>query len=436
MPPGPRWPASVQTLAWMTRPGPLLSRCRARYGDTFTIKFTYEGSWVMLADPGLVGQVFTGESGELNGGEANRVLGPILGSQSVILLDGEPHLHRRKLMGSSFGARHSDRQAHLIREVAEREVASWPVGGTLRLLPRMHELTLEVMMRCVLGELSEARTEELRRPLRELLDWSTEPRAIVALFSLGPSAATVRFTPLHGLLARVDGTLLREVEQRRRDPHLDERDDVLSMLVQARDEDDRPMSPRDIRDQLVTLLVAGHETSASALTWALERLLRTPPALERATAAARADQNEYLDAVCKETLRLRPVLPLVGRRVMKPIRLDGWTVPTGSTLAPCMYLLHRREDIYPRAGEFRPERFLDGPNRSFTWVPFGGGTRRCLGASFALLEMREVLRAVLAGVRLRALHPDGERMRRRAVAWAPRRGGEVVVLERLPAVTR
>ena len=405
----------------------MLSRCRARYGDVFTIRLVYEGNWVVIADPDLVREVFQADSTEFLAGEANRVLGPVLGPHSIVLLDGEEHLRARRLLLAPF-SRGIERYAPMMREIAEDAIAGWPVGRCISLLPRMHAITLRVMMRCVLGDLPDSRLEELRRPLGALLEWSTKPTAIVSLFAMGPGL-TQRLTPLHRLLGRVDRVLLEEIRRRRDDPHVGDRDDVLSMLVLARDRDGPGLADREIRDQLVTLLIAGHETTAGALAWALERLLRAPQALAAATLAAERNDTDYLGAACKEALRLRPVLPLVGRRLATPARVGGWSLPAGTTVAPCIYLLHRREDLFPEPGCFSAERFLQAPSDTSGWIPFGGGTHRCLGAGFALLEMREVLRAILTGVSLRAARPEAERMSRRALTWTPRRGAEVVVLE-------
>jgi cytochrome P450 family 135 len=418
-----------QALAWMSRPGPFLDRCRARYGDIFTIKLPYEGNWVILAHPDGAREVFTGDSSKLHAGEANAVLRPILGGESVLLLDDEPHLVKRKLMLPSFHGERMESYGGLMREVAEREIDQWPIGKPFPLLPRMQAITLDVIMRAVLGMEEGRRLERLRGELRELLDWSTDARALLALVVLGPDA-TLRFTPLRGLLRRVDAAIYEEIAHHRHDSRSEPRDDVLSLLLQARYEDGRTMSDRDLRDQLLTLLVAGHETTATALAWGLERLLRTPAAFERLRAEVAAGEEAYLDAVCKETLRLRPVLPMVGRRLLEPMRIGGWTLPAGTKVAPCIHLIHRRADVYPEPTRFRPERFLEQPATTYTWIPFGGGTRRCLGGSFAMFEMRAVLSAIVARTELRPTSERSERVRRRAITWAPADGAQAVCQSR------
>jgi cytochrome P450 len=419
----------LQALAWMSRPGAFLERCHARCGDIFTITLPYEGNWVILAHPDAVRQVFTGDPSKLHAGEANAVLRPILGSESVLLLDDEPHLVKRKLMLPPFHGERMQGYSGLVREIAEREVERWPVGEPFPLLPRMQAITLEVIMRAVLGVQNGPRLARLRKELRDLLDWSTDARALLALLLLGPDAI-LRLTRLRRLLRRVDEAIYEEIEHHRRDPRLDQREDVLSLLLRARYENGEPMSDGDLRDQLVTLLVAGHETTATALAWALERLLRTPASLERLQAELAAGEEAYLDAVCKETLRLRPVLPMVGRRLLEPMEIGGWTLAAGTKVGPCIHLIHRRPDIYPDPARFRPERFLEQPAGTYTWIPFGGGIRRCLGGSFAMVEMRAVLSAIFARAELRPNSERGERVRRRAITWAPARGAEAV---RLPS---
>ena len=228
---------------------------------------------------------------------------------------------------------------------------------------------------------------------------------------------------LHRVLKPVDDLLLEEIARRREDPLLSERDDVLSLLLQARHDDGEPMSDRELRDELMTLLVAGHETTATAVSWAVERLLRHPDKLER----ARSGDEEYMDAIVKETLRLRPVIPIVARKLMEPMEIGGWELPAGATAAPCIHLIHRREDVYPEPRAFRPERFLEEPAGTYTWIPFGGGVRRCLGAAFALQEMKIVLQAIVAQAPLRPVRPDSERVSRRSIALVPERGAEVMV---------
>jgi cytochrome P450 len=423
LPPGPPYPRPVQTLGWVKRPMAFMERCRERYGDAFTLRIAHEGTWVLLSDPDAVRQVFTGDPRLLHAGEANVVLLPVLGSHSVLLLDEDPHMRQRKLMLPPLHGERLARHAEAMREIAEREVAGWPAGEPIALAPRMQDVTLEVIVRTVFGLEGGERQRELRRRLRAALDLLVAPGPyLVFLLLVGPRRAA-EMPALHRVLKPVDDLLFDEIASRREDPLLGERDDVLSLLLQARHDDGEPMSDRELRDELMTLLVAGHETTATAVSWAVERLLRHPDKLER----ARSGDEEYMDAIVKETLRLRPVIPLVARKLKEPMEIGGWNLPAGATAAPCIHLIHRREDIYPEPRAFRPERFLEQPAGTYTWIPFGGGVRRCLGAAFALQEMKIVLQAILAQAPLRPVRPDSERVSRRSIALVPERGAEVMV---------
>jgi len=423
LPPGPPYPRPVQTLGWVMRPMAFMERCRERYGDAFTLRIAHEGTWVLLSDPDAIKQVFTGDPRLLHAGEANVVLLPVLGSHSVLLLDEDPHMRQRKLMLPPLHGERLARHADTMREVAEREVAGWPAGEPLTLAPRMQDVTLEVIVRTVFGLEGGERQRELRRRLRAALDLLVAPGPyLLFLILLGPHRAA-QMPALHRVLKPVDDLLLEEIARRREDPLLSERDDVLSLLLQARHDDGEPMSDRELRDELMTLLVAGHETTATAVSWAVERLLRHPDKLER----ARSGDEEYMDAIVKETLRLRPVIPIVARKLMEPMEIGGWELPAGATAAPCIHLIHRREDVYPEPRAFRPERFLEEPAGTYTWIPFGGGVRRCLGAAFALQEMKIVLQAIVAQAPLRPVRPDSERVSRRSIALVPERGAEVMV---------
>jgi len=419
LPPGPRMPRALQTLGWITRPMPFMEQCRDRYGDAFTLRIAHEGEWVLLSDPEAVKQVFKGDPRLLHAGEANVVLLPVLGSNSVLLLDEDAHMRQRKLMLPPLHGERLARHAETMRDVAEREVASWPAGDTLALAPRMADLTLEIIARTVFGSAD----PELLRRLRGTIEFVSQP-GIYTLFMMLAGPERISNTPLpRKLLKPVDDYLFAEIARRREDPMLDSRDDVCSLLLGTRHEDGSPMSDQEIRDELMTLLVAGHETTATAVSWAVERLLRHPDKLARATTG----DEEYLDAVVKETLRLRPILPLVARKLVEPMEIGGHELPAGATVAPCIHLMHRRPDVYPEPRAFRPERFLEQPAGTYTWIPFGGGVRRCLGASFAIQEMKIVLRAILSRHRLRPSQPRSERVMRRTITLVPERGTEVVV---------
>src|ERR1051325_8832579 len=276
LPPGPRLPRPVQTIAWITRTGPFLERCRERYGDMFTVKIAQEGTWVMLSDPEHVRQVFTGDPEIFHAGEANAVLRPVLGDNSVLLLDEQPHMAQRKLLLPPFHGERMQRYREAMGEIAEGEIAAWPAGEPLRLWPRMQAVTLEVIMRVVFGMEEGAALDRLRATLRDTLDWATRPSQMTSLALLGPSRVS-RLPWFRERFKDVDALIYDEIRARRADPRLDEREDIMSMLLQARHEDGSPMSDEELRDELMTLLVAGHETMATALAWAIERLVGPPP---------------------------------------------------------------------------------------------------------------------------------------------------------------
>jgi cytochrome P450 len=403
----------------------MMEDCARRYGDSFTLKITHEGTWVFLSDPDAIKQVFTGDPRLLHAGAANVILLPMLGHHSVLLLDGDAHMAQRKLLLPPFHGERMRRYLEVMARVTERELERWPLGEPLQMAPRMQAITLEVILRTVFGVQEDDRRERLRDALLAALDWGTQPSRMALLAALGPHrVANASF--FKRVREPADELLYEEIGRRRGAPDLAERDDVLSLLLQARHEDGSPMSDEELRDELMTLLVAGHETTASSLAWAIERLVRHPEKLERLRAEAEAGEDEYAEAVTKETLRLRPILSIVLRRLVEPMEIGGRVLPAGVNVAPCIYLTHRRPDIYPEPLRFRPERFLDQPAGTYTWIPFGGGVRRCLGASFALFEMKVVLQTVVAKLALRAAEPRSERPVRRAITLVPSRGAEIV----------
>jgi cytochrome P450 family 135 len=407
----------------------MMEDCSRRYGDMFTLRITHEGTWVFLAHPDAVKQVFTGDPRLLHAGEANIVLLPVLGRQSVLLLDEQEHMAQRKLMLPSFHGARMRRYEAVMAEVAAREIERWPLGTPLSAWPTMQAITLEVILRTVFGVQEGDRLRRLGDALRHVLTWGTRPQRLALLAAIGPRRiADLRV--FRNVLEPADALLYEEIRRRREVPDLEERDDVLSLLLQARHDDGSPMSDKELRDELMTLLVAGHETSATSLAWALEALVRHPAALARLREEVDAGEDAYIDAVIQETLRLRPVVALVLRRLTEPMEIGGRLLPAGATVAPCIYLLHRRPDVYPNPRAFRPERFLEQPPGTYTWIPFGGGVRRCLGASFAQFEMKVVLRELVSRLELRAARPRGERRVRRAIIFAPERGGEIVATRR------
>ncbi|MCW2994058.1 MAG: cytochrome [Conexibacter sp.] len=426
LPPGPRMPRAMQTVGWLSRPFQFVERARATYGDTFTIHIGRD-TFVVLSDPADVKQVFTGDPAIYHAGASNIILLPFLGHKSVLLLDGAQHLSQRRLLLPPFHGEKMRRHVGLMTEIAEREVASWPRGVPFAVHPRMQGLTLEVIMRIVFGvDEGDPRLAELRTRLRGFLESTADQREMRKLLLYGPERADKRRIFAH-VLDPVDKVIGEVIADRRKRDDLEDRDDVLSMLLLARHEDGTPMDDVELRDELVTLLVAGHETTATALAWALERLTRHPAALERLTDEVRAGEgDEYVDGVIKETLRLRPVIPFVGRRLSEGQTIGGFDIPAGARVAPSIHLVHRREDVYPNAAAFRPERWLGVRANPYTYLPFGGGIRRCLGASFAETEMRAVLGAIVANVRLSPARPENEKVGRRVITLVPGRGAEII----------
>lgn len=427
LPPGPSRSSFAQTLEWLRRPLPFLEACERSFGDTFTLRLAGMPPMVMLSDPEAVREVFTGDPDVLRAGEANKLLRAALGPRSLLVLDGAEHLRERKLMLPPFHGRRMRRYGELIAGVAERRIAPWRAGTPFPVAPTMRAIALEVIMRAVFGVEQPGRLERLERALRRFLDVSTQPYRVLALLLLDPEGPTVeawrRRAPT---LRRVDALILDEIRQRRADPGLSEREDILSLLLQARDEEGRPMGDEQLHDELMTLLVAGHETTATALSWALERLARHPDVLERLRSEAGGCASDYADAVAKETLRLRPVIPFAVRQLARPLRLAGRDLPAGVRVAPCVSLVHRRPDLYPDPDAFRPERFLERPATTYGWIPFGGGIRRCLGGAFALFEMTTVLKVVGRAGRILPAELADEAVGRRGLGLVPARGGRIV----------
>jgi len=342
---------------------------------------------------------------------------------------------RKRTLPPFHGARMA-RYGELISAATERELASWPLQRPFPLQPRMQAITFEVIMRAVFGLDDAERRAEVGGPLRRALDMVANPLSEILMGLPGQIGPVNLRAGFERAVAEADARLLAEIARRRTDPALDERDDILALLLQARDEHGAPMTDRELRDELVTLLLAGHETTATALAWAFDYLLHDAQALARLTDACRSNgggDDDYLDAVIHEVLRLRPPVAFVDRRLTAPLELDGYRLPTGTIVAPCIYLAHRRPGLYPEASSFRPERFLERPPETYSWLPFGGGVRRCVGASFATFEMKVVLRTIVRLARLRAASGRPESATRRAIVLAPRRGARAVVTERLAA---
>jgi cytochrome P450 family 135 len=432
LPPGPRLPVAVQTLIWFRRAQWLLGTCQARFGDMFTLKLANEDPWVVTSDPDTIKQVFTGDPRLLHAGEGNRILMPILGPNSVLLLDDDPHLRQRKLMLPAFHGERMQRYGELMAEISAAEIERWPLGEPYALRPRMQAITLEIILRAVFGVSDGPSLEPLRRELRRLLDASLNPFKSGVLLVLGPHRME-QVPAFRRDLERLNRVIYEEIARRRQASDLEQRDDIMSLLLQATHEDGSPMSDEEVRDELVTLLVAGHETTANALSWAVERLCRHPEKLDRLTEEVRSGESAYMQAVIQETLRLRPVISIVLRRLVEPMEIGGRRLPAGVSIVPSIYLVHRRADVYPRPNEFLPERFLERPPGTYTWLPFGGGVRRCLGAAFAQFEMEVVLRELVLRRTLAPSRPASERVYRRAITETPRYGAQVLMDRRSTA---
>lgn len=436
LPPGPRWPAPMQVLAIAQLPR-FMEYCHRRYGDRFTVRMGPLGTYVYLVDPADIKEVFHGDDAVFHAGEANALfLGQVLGQSSVLCTDDDIHMRQRRRLSGPFHGASIATLAPLMAEIAADDVDSWPVGEEFAVLPHMRRITLEVILRTVIGVdgTDEARLAELRSTLSALVDLTLLkllPFAVPALARVWP------WSRYRAVQAKADQLLRSEIERCRSRADLQERPDVLAMLV--RDDTDGAMTTDEIRDQLTTLLLAGHETTATGLAWMLERLTRHPAALAAARQAAHQGDHAYLDALITETLRVRPVVPDITRRLARDVTIgegdSALRLPAGTCVDPAIYLVMRSARHFPDPLAFRPERFLGERPDQTVWLPFGGGTRRCLGAAFALTEMRVVLSTILTSVELATTSRQDERTRVRHVTLAPHRGARVTVVSRHAAAT-
>jgi cytochrome P450 family 135 len=436
LPPEPKSSPLVQTLRWGLRPLPFMQQCRERYGDSFSVKFlSFERPMVMISDPVAIKALYTERAHGLPPGR-DIVLKPILGERSLLILEGADHLAHRKLMLPPFHGERMRSYGPVLEEIVDAEIDSWPLGEEFAIHPRMQSITLEAILRVVFGVAEGPRLERLRVVLTNVLEETASP------FSQLIGLATRRFGgrgpwgKFEAQLNVVDELLYAEIAEHRARGDFEEREDILSLMMQARFEDGGEMSDTDLRDQLMTLLLAGHETTATALAWTFDLLLRHPAQLTRLRASLEAGEDEYLRAVITESLRLRPVVPLAGRRLAADLVADGLTLPGGTDVTPAIWLTHTRADVYPEPFAFKPERFLeDGPD-TYAWIPFGGGIRRCIGAAFAEFEMRIVLREVLGRCELHKVSPAPEKIGRRNITLSPKDGTPVIVTTRHPARER
>jgi cytochrome P450 len=421
-------PAPLQTVLFVRWPRQMLTRWHRRHGDAFSVHYLTFGRGVYVADPAAIKELFTGDQTDLLAGDANSFLEPILGKHSVLVLDGPEHLRQRKLLLPPFQGSRVNAFRSVVRDVAEREVERWRVGDELVMRDRMRALTFEVICRAVFGVTEPERVERLRAAFADLLDSSTIMMAFpLARRDFGPGSPGRRFGRK---LRAVDELLYEEIARRRGEPDLEERTDVLSLLLRARDEDNRPMSDAELRDELVTMLGAGHETTATSLAFAIELLMRHPDEFAALRAAIEEDGGDaWLEAVMRETMRLRPVIDAAERTLTKPRRVAGYDLPPGLKVYPAIYLVHQRPDLYPEPDRFKPERFVDTEAESYAWLPFGGGIRRCIGAALAQAEIVEALRVIVPRVDLLPLRRDPDPVVLKGVTLAPKYGVRVRVVD-------
>jgi cytochrome P450 len=437
LPPGLPLPTAAQTLLWARRPIELLEWCQKRYGDMFTMRLPL-GTIVLVSKPEWIRKIFTGDSEELRAGEVNAVIGPVVGANSVLTLDGAQHLRHRKMMLPPFHGERMRVYASTMQQITARAVDGWREHESFRLHTHAQSITLDVILRTVFGIDEVDQLEELRDELKRLLDLGGSPVSTL-LFIQGLQKDLGFLTPYHRFvthLRRSNDLIYRQIARRRAQALAGgpKRNDVLALMLEARDDQGRPLRDVELRDELVTLLLAGHETTASALCWAFERVLATPRVQARLCEELRAvigtgplspehlPRLEYLEATIIEALRLRPILPMVGRKLRAPFALGSFELPAGVVVAPSIYLTHRRPDIYPEPDEFRPERFIGVRPDPYAWLPFGGGIRRCLGMAFALYEMKVVMATILSRVELELAQPAPARVVRRSITFTPQHG--------------
>jgi len=429
LPPGPPLPRLVQTALLLRYWPRFVSACRRRYGRVFALRIASLGTIVYLDDPADIKAVFAGDPATYHAGEANAVLVGALGESSVLVIDDDLHRDRRRLMIAPFQRDAVARQAGVMAEIAAANIARWPVGTEFPVAPRMSEITLEVILRTVIGATDPDRLAALREVMPRLLNLGSWASLSIA----NPDLQRRRpWRYVRRRIEEADRLLYAEIADRRAAPDLAERTDVLAMLVRA-SHDGRTMTDSELRDQLMTLLAAGHDTTATALSWTLERLVRHPDALGKAVRAADASAagdpagDQYLDAIAKETLRIRPVVFDVGRVLTRPVELAGYLLPAGVMVAPGIGLVHSSAEQYPDPDRFDPDRMLGATPGPTAWLPFGGGNRRCLGATFAMAEIGIVLREVLRHVELRTSTAKNERQKVKHVVLTPHRGARICV---------
>jgi len=432
LPPGPRMPAVAQTLAWALAPTWLMDRCARTLGEAFTITFAPSGmQLVLFSDPEAVKQIFTAPPEVAPSGASMSPVAPVVGEHSVLVLTGPEHMRQRKLLLPPFHGERMREYEQVIVEAARRDMAGWPLGRPMRLQEHTRLITLEVILRAVFGV-----EAERMGPLKQAITDLFEPAQLLTILRVALGRPDRERRPAGAIgraLDRLDVLIYEEIARRRAQSDVESRADILSLLLGARDEDGQAMTDSELRDELVTLLLAGHETTSTSVAWAVERLARHPQKLARLLAEIDAGEDEYLTAVVNETLRVRPVVPIVVRLLQEDLQVGSYLLPAGTRVVPSIYLTNRNPRVYESPREFRPERFLGTTPETFSWIPFGGGIRRCIGASFALLEMKVILRTVLSELEPQAPRGwrsagwrNGEWIRRRAITLVPAAGAQVV----------
>jgi cytochrome P450 len=415
-------PKIVQGVLFVVKPLEFVEACRRRYGGIFTVRLPEFGNVYYLSDIDLISEVFAADATIMHAGEANSILEPVTGPRSVLVLDEDEHLRHRRMLLPPLHGQALESYAGSITDIATRHIREWPTDQPIRLRPRLQAITLEIITDAIFGEAGSTRAEELRTLLDKLFDLSA---SMILLFGLR-QLLTGEVSPprIRDTRAAIDSLLVAEIE-RRRSKH--DGSGILSLLLEARDEQGEPLSDAEICDELVTLLLAGHETTATALAWTFERLVRHRPVLQRLEHELSDGEHSYLDATLNESLRVRPVVMDVARRLAQPIDLNGYHLPVGSYVLPSIALVHSSAQHHDQPADFRPERFLNTRPSKSIWLPFGGGPRRCLGAAFAMLEMKLLVALILEHYTISATRPDDERARLRGITLTPARDCEVIV---------
>ena len=430
IPPGPGPSRVLNTWRFQTRPTTFLESARERYGDVWMLRLVGHTDFVVVSDPKLIEEVFTADPTVLHTGSGTGK--PVMGPRSAIIVNEDEHEEMRRLLNPLFRGESVQRYNNLTAEIAERKLAEWPLNEERPILPLMHSITMTVIMSAVFGVTEADRQEALKERIDTLIEWGSGAARMAKMHRsqrLGkpaPKSLAVARDPLDEMCYDI-------IERAKEDPGLEERDDMLALLIKARYEGERPLTDRELRDHLVTLLIQGHASTGDALSWALERLMRNPDVYERLREEVRSNGDDYVDAVAKETLRMRPPLGICTRLVNKPFKLADWELEPGQLIAPCIYLVHHDPRIYPDPEKFEPERFLGTKPGKYTWIPFGGGYRSCLGGFFAVHEIKTVLRVIAQQARFEPATDEDDPVRLRRVGMSPKHGARAKLVERVSA---